>query len=186
MANDVTAATNSVRDNGRALEDTIDPVQEALADRDIADDDLDATAQNARLKLASRGLGADKKPPYTLIFPAGVGYYTAARLEDETSRYGELKSRLVEYLPKDDEVRIATVPAIDDGLAAFNVGTTALTAARTEESLAKTRLEAAEEAWERLMEKVYGLLVADLGRAAAEAFFPKIRTSKPKNDGGNE
>lgn len=186
LANDVTATTSSVLAHGRALEDTIDPVQEALADRDMADDDLDTAAQTARLSLASRHLGADKEAPYTLIFHDGIGYYTAARLEDEESRYGELKSRLIENLPAGDDIRTATVTAIDNGTAAFKAATTALTAARTQESLAKTRLDAAEETWERLMEKVYGFLVAEVGRAAAEKFFPKTRTSKSKNNGGNE
>ncbi len=184
LADDLGTTTNAVLHDGRALEDTIGPVQEALADRDAADDDLDAAAQHARLTLASRHVGADKEAPYTLVFHEGIGYYTAARLEDEVGRYGELKSRLETHLPATDEVRTSTVTAIDTGIAAFTAATTALTTARTQESLAKTRLDAAEEAWERQMTKVYGILVAELGRKAAEAFFPKTRTSKPKKDDG--
>jgi hypothetical protein len=182
MADDIRAATNAVRTTGRALEDTIDPVQEAMADRDAADDDLDTTAKTARLTLASRGLDADKKEPYTLIFHQGIAYYTAARLEDEEDRYGELKSRLAEHLPANDEVRISASAAIDTGIAAFKAGISALSTARTEESLAKTRLESAEEAWEKLMTKVYGILVSELGRAAADSFFPKTRASKTKKE----
>jgi hypothetical protein len=186
MADDVAAATTAVLSAGRALEDTIGPVQEALADRDAADDSLDRAAQTARLALASRGLGADQNAPYTHIFPNGIGYYTAARLEDEISRYGELKSRFVEYLTADDEVRTTAIVAVDAGIAAFTAATEALIAARTEESLAKTRLEMAKEAWERHMTKVYGILVSELGRATAEACFPKTHASKATNDDGND
>jgi hypothetical protein len=184
MANDLAAATTAVLKAGRDLEDTIGPVQEAIADRDVADDDLDAAAQHARLTLASRALGADKKAPYTSIFHEGIGYYTAARLEDEVARYGELKSRLAEHLPATDDVRTSTIAAIDAGIAAFTAAMNAVSAARTQESLAKTHLEVEEEAWERQMTKVYGILLAELGRPAAEAFFPKTRSSKSKNDDG--
>lgn len=186
MADDIRAATTAVLTAGRALEDTIDPVQEAMADRDAADDDLDATAQNARLTLASRSLGADKKEPYTLIFHKGIAYYTAARLEDEVDRYGELKTRLVEHLPANDVVRTSTIAAIDTGVTEFKTATNALSTARTLESLAKTRLESAQEAWEKHMTKVYGVLLSELGRQAADAFFPKTRSSKTKKDDSGE
>lgn len=186
MADDVASSTNAVLSAGRALEDTIGPVQDALADRDAADDALDAAAQAARLGLASRGVGADKKAPYTSIFHEGIGYYTAATLDQEESRYGELKSRLVEHLPANDAVKIAASVAIDAGILAFSAATKTLAAARTQESLAKTRLESAEEAWERQMTKVYGILLAELGRAAAESFFPKARAAKSKSDESND
>jgi hypothetical protein len=186
LADDVALSTTGVLTAGRSLEDTIGPVQEALADRDAADDALDAAAQLARLGLASRNLGADKTPPYTLIFPNGIGYYTAATLDQEESRYGELKSRLVEHLPANDSVRSSTCAAIDAGIVAFSAATNALATARTQESLAKTRIESAEEAWERQLTKVYGILVAEIGRSSAESFFPKTRTSKSKPEDGND
>lgn len=186
LADDVALCTTNVLTQGRALEDTIGPVQEALADRDAADDALDGVAQAARLGLASRSVGADKNPPYTLIFHDGIGYYTAATLDQEEIRYGELKSRLVEHLPVNDAVRTSACIAIDAGIVAFKNATNALHAARTQESLAKTRLESSEEAWERQITKVYGLLMAELGRAAAESFFPKTRSSKSKADDGDD
>lgn len=186
LADDVAISTTSVLTSGRALEDTIGPVQEALADRDAADDGLDGAAQAARLGLASRSVGADKEEPYTQIFHKGIGYYTAATLDQEESRYGELKSRLVEHLPANDAVRTSTIAAIDAGILAFKNALAALNTARTGESLAKTRLESAEEAWERQMTKVYGILVAEIGRTAADSFFPQIRTSKSKSDDGTD
>ncbi len=50
-----------------------DPIQDALADRDGFDDDLDEAAQASRLHLAARRLDAVKGAPYTLIYPDGVG-----------------------------------------------------------------------------------------------------------------
>jgi hypothetical protein len=180
LAADVQTATDEVLKCGRALEDAGRPVQQALADRDGADDDLDAAAQEARNNLAGRGVGADRKPTYTLTFPYGIGYYTAAPLDKENERYTELKKRLEENLPEDDAVRTNTVTAIDKGLTEFGAATTAVSAARTDEALASTKLDAAEDAWDRLMEKAYGVLVAELGRARAERFFPKIRSRRKK------
>lgn len=186
LADDVALSTTAVLTAGRTLEDTIGPAQEALADRDAADDALDGAAQTARLGLASRKVGADKEAPYTLIFHNGIGYYTAATLDQEEIRYGELKTRLVEHLPANDAIRTSTCSAIDAGILAFKNATTSLNAARNQESLAKTRLDAAEEGWERQMTKVYGLLVAEIGRSAAESFFPKTRTSKSKSEDNND
>ncbi|MRG97566.1 hypothetical protein [Polyangium spumosum] len=182
LADSVAAATNDVLVYGRGLEDHETAVQCALADRDGADDDLDDTAQDARAALAGRGADAVKKAPYKLIFPQGIGYYTAATLTEETKRYGELKDRLEEHLPGADEVRVKAVPAIEAGIVAFTAGSEQLGKARTNEALARTRLDAAEEAWERLLTKVYGLLIADLGRAAAERFFPKYKVRKDEDD----
>ena len=86
--------------------------------------------------------------------------------------------RLKEHLPEDDEVRAASLPAIAAGLDAFTTATTTLDKARTDESLAATRLDAATEAWERQMEKIYGALTQDLGRMKADRFFPKVRAKK--------
>jgi len=71
-------------------------------------------------------------------------------------------------------------------LLAFTTASTALTTARMEETLAKTRLDAAEEAWERLVTKVYGVLFSELGRKPAEQFFTKIRNGSKKDDDGTD
>lgn len=178
LAADIEKATTAVLTAGRALEDADKPIQDALADRDGFDDDLDEVAQNARAKLAGRSADAARTAPYTLIFPEGIGYYTAAPLDEEVRRYGELKQRLQEHLPAADDVLTTAIPAIDAGLAGFSGAVTALAKARTDESLASTRLEAATEAWEKQMEKTYGALVAEVGRARAERFFPRVRGKK--------
>ena len=63
---------------------------------------------------------------------------------------------------------------IDTGLKAFQDAAKALSDARTDESLAYTRLVTATEAWERQIEKTYGALVAEFGRAHANGFFPRV------------
>lgn len=187
LADDVTAVTNSLRQAAREWDDTDDGTQEALADRDAADDDLDVTAQEARNTLAGRSVEAVKEAPYTLIFPNGISYYTAAPLDEEVKRYGELSVRLTEHLDPTDPVRKKAVKAIAAGIDAFKAGATAVDDARTAESLATTRLAKATDAWTKQMEKTYGALVTEVGRAAADRFFPRITTKAKKgkkDDGG--
>ena len=64
------------------------------------------------------------------------------------------------------EVREAAVKEVD--------------AARTADALAATRLASATDAWTSLMEKTFGALVVEVGRAQAEKFFPRGR----KGSGG--
>ena len=186
LAADVEAATLLVLQRGREWEDTKGPVQDARADRDAADDELDTIAQDARARLAGRSADAVKKAPYTLIFPEGVGYYTAAPIDEEKKRYDELQKRLTEHLPANDEVQKDAVPKIIAGLAAFEAAEKALATSLTAESLASTRLDAAEDAFRRLMTKVYGLLVSELGKPAAEKFFPRPSGARRKKGGGSE
>lgn len=180
LADDVAQSTLAVRDAGRAKEDADKPVQDALADRDASDDDLDDTAQETRAALAGRSATAAKEAPYTLVFPDGSGYYTAAPLDQEVKRYGELKERLTKYLPAADPVLTVASPAIDTGLDGFKLATAALAQSRTAEALASTDLTAAIDAWSTHMEKTYGALVAEVGKAKAERFFPQVKGKKTK------
>ncbi len=75
-------------------------MQKAIANRNVADDNLDDIAQNARLQLASRSIEAAKDRSYIDIFPDGIGYYTAASLAQEETRYNELKTRLRPICPR--------------------------------------------------------------------------------------
>ncbi|MFT3773040.1 MAG: hypothetical protein QM820_47265 [Minicystis sp.] len=184
MAADVATATSTLLLAGRAWEDSEGPIQDALADRDAIDDDLDSAAQDARAALAGRSATAVKEAPYTMIFPDGVTYYTAAPLDEETKRYGELKARLVDNLPPGDDVRVKTVAVIDPNVKAFAEAVAALDQARTAQAMARTKLDAAREAWDRQMEKVYGALVAEFGKAKAERFFPAVRVKKAEKPTG--
>jgi len=173
-------ATTLVRDHGRALEDADAPVQEALADRDGADDDLDDIAKAARHKLAGRSLEAAKQAPYTLIFAEGIGYFTEAATGDEVPRYTELESRLTAHLPASDAVRRDALPKIADGITVYRSAEVALSRAQSAEKAASARLEATKTAWRTAMERTYGALIQQFGKAGAERFFPKTRTAKAK------
>jgi len=83
-------------------------------------------------------------------------------------------------LPASDKVRTATIGVIDTGLADFAKGTSELTTARNAASIADGHLSTAEDAWEKQMEKTYGALVVEFGRASADRFFPKTKTKSKK------
>jgi hypothetical protein len=151
-----------------------------MADRDAADDDLDDAAQDARAKLAGRSATAAQEEPYKLIFPDGIGYFTDAPNEQEATRYGELKLRLTTNLDAKDDVRVATVAAIDAGLKAYAGAGDALGTTRNAAALATTAREAAEKRWREEMEKTHGALIATVGKAKAERFFPRVRSAKQK------
>ena len=180
LAKDTLTAVTTLRTKGRAWEDTDDAVQDAMADRDACDDDLDAIAQEARNGLAGRGVSAAREEPYTLIFQDGIGYYIAAPLDEEVTRYTELSERLTAHLPAADPIRKSAVPAIKKGIAAFKVATSELDGAERLQAHARTDLDRAIRGLLRQLEKVYGLLMADEGKSNAEAFFPKTRTAKAK------
>jgi hypothetical protein len=180
LAKDADKATRAVKAAGRAWEDSDEPVQDALADRDSADDDLDSVAQEARNALGGRGVGADKKEPYTLLFGEGIGYYIAAPLDEEERRYEELSARATEHLPANDPIRKAIAKGVKEGLTAFRKAQKDLENARTASALAATELARATERWQRQMEKTYGALIAEVGKPAAERFFPRTTTPKKK------
>lgn len=184
LANDAAKATAAVLAAGRAAEDADGPVQDAMADRDATDSDLDAAAQDARAKLAGRSADAVTTAPYTQIFPDGIGFYVASPLDEEDARYSLLHQRLAAHLPANDEVRITTTKAITVGLTDFAAATKELTTARNASSIADGHLGAAEDAWEKQMEKTYGALVVDIGRAAADRFFPKSKAKAKKGGPG--
>jgi hypothetical protein len=176
----ITKATAELRELGRAWEDLTDGMQDVLADRDAADDHLDQAAQRARAALAGRSATATREAPYVAIFPQGMAYYTAATLDQEVERYDELRQRLAEHLPAGDEIRESTILLLDAGLPEFAAAKTAVHEAYTAESLARTRLKQATDAWTRQLERVFGALVIDLGRARANAFFPRNQARKTK------
>jgi hypothetical protein len=169
----VEAATREMKDAGRGVDDALEPVQTALAARDGLDDGLDDTAQMFRLKLASTSVDAMKKAPYTAIFPKGVDYYTAAPLAEQVSRYKELATRVAQHLATDDALKTATIDAVNGALDSYGAAVTQLDAARTALALARTKRDAAVDAWTTLVERMYGALVADYGKKKADRFFPR-------------
>jgi hypothetical protein len=174
----VEQATSKVKAAGRKVGDLVEPLQAAMALRDAADGDMDEATQDFRLKLASRSLNAAKEPPYTQIFPQGVGYYIAAPLAANETRYKELVARVEANLAAKDELRAQIVPAITAGLEAFTRATAQLAAARTAAAMAGTECDAVEDEWDNLMTKIYGVLISETGKKAAERFFPRSRRAE--------
>lgn len=177
------ATLDKVKSAGRRAEDLEEEVDAALAQRDAADDALDTIARAARRQLAARTATATQEAPFTSIFPSGLGYYTDATLDENAGVYGELKARLEAHLPAGDAVRDEAVGQLDTLIPAFEAAEKAVTAARTALAVAGTQLDAAEDDLDRLLEKVYGTLIADLGKASAEAFFPKLRGAARRRTG---
>src|SRR5262245_57238064 len=94
------SATADLKQAGRAWEDAADDIEDTIADRDASDADLDTAAQEFRHALASPSVNAVRERPYTDIFPNGIEYYTAAPLDEEVRRYGELRERIIAHLPE--------------------------------------------------------------------------------------
>lgn len=183
MANDIASSAQALRVKGRAWEDAEDAVQDALADRDSADDMLDSTAQEGRNTLAGRSVSAIREEPYTSIYPHGIAYYIAAPIAHEVPRYTELRRRIADHLPEADPIRTPSLEALTTGLAAFSAGVAALDAAETNKSLARTELERANRNLRRQLEKTYGVLVSELGKQSAERFFPKAAKNRKDEEG---
>jgi len=174
LAAAVDAATAEVKAAGRAVEDAKEPIQEALAMRDGTDGELDDECQDARLSLASRGVEAMRKAPYTQVFPDGADYYLAAPLGEIAKRYRELAQRLETNLPAGDALR-ARAPVFMGGAEAYEIASKQVDAARTALGMARTRRDAVVDDWCALMERTYGALVAEMDRKRADRFFPKAR-----------
>lgn len=184
LAEDASAAAIHLRETGRAWEDADDPVQDALADRDGADDDLDGVAQGARATLAGRSATATKEEPYTRIFHEGIGYYTAAPLTEEETRYEELSERITKHLPASDSVRKTVPPAIKKHLGSFKSASAALDKADRGRGSARTDLDHAKRDTIRLIEKIYGALLSEHGKSKAETFFQRSsKSGKAKDEG---
>jgi hypothetical protein len=180
-ADDLSQQNAELRRLGRAREEADDAVQDALAERDAADDALDISAREVRLALASRSLDASKLEPYTRVFPEGILHYTAAPWTQNSARYTSLIERLHAHLPAADPAR-AHIERLTAQLAAFQEADQALTRARAARGEVARDLERAEEHWGRNVERLYGALLQEMGRAEAERFFPKIRAQSSQAD----
>jgi hypothetical protein len=176
LAQGVEQASQAVKDKGRSWQDLSEAVSGDLARRDAADEALDAVAQDFRLNLASRGVGADKQAPYTSIFPKGVAYYTAAPLGENPARYKELLTRAGAALPASDTALSSILSGLPTLIANFQQAVAALDSARAQAGVARTALESSVDDWLVQMEKTYGVLAAELTRKGADRFFPRPST----------
>ena len=176
----IAAVTSALKSADRAKQDALEPVEEARADRDAVDDELDTIAQELRNTLAGRSLDAVKSAPYTGIFPDGIGHYIGAPLDEQVQRYTQLAERIEASLPAADAERKKRPAQIRAALKEYREATASLSAAERAHSECSRALEVAVERFERQHERCYGALVAELGKSAAERFFPKVQRSRGK------
>jgi hypothetical protein len=179
MAVDVHAAYLKIRDADLAEQDAEDPVTEAMADRDAADVALDLLPREASRLLGSRSDDAKRKPPWTLIFPDGVMYYTVSPVSQEVGRYTLLADRLEQYLPAEDPVR-AVASRVREALVAWTRAEEAIQRASVVLEAAAVARDKAEADWRSFMDRLYGALRADLGRDEAESFFRRSARKRGK------
>jgi hypothetical protein len=173
LADQAAAATRAVKDAGRRWEDLEEDIQDALADRDAADERLDGLAASLRFALASRSQDAVKTNPYLKLFPQGLAFYTAAPLSDTAARYKSLWNRVEADLPNEDPLRAEYAPKLHDAIQLFEVSVELVRQTHDNQSRAHAELGLTEEAWEREMERIYGALMAEEGKDHAERYFPK-------------
>ena len=141
LAASVEQTSQSVKDKGRGWQDLSEAVSGCLASRDAADDALDTMAQEVRLNLASRAVGADRVAPYTTVFPKGIAYYTAAPLGENPLRYNELLTRATSALPAGDNSLVTLQSQMPALIVSFQQAVTALDTARTAAAVARTALK---------------------------------------------
>lgn len=170
----IRAAADKLRDLDRAVEDQAVVVFELKADRDFADRKGDVVIRDFRHAINARSRDAIKQPPATRIFPDGVEYYTAAPIAEQASRYRYLALQLTTHLAEDDPVR-ASAAQIEAGVVAYEAARAQLELAEHARTQAAAALARAERAFDVLMDKIYSALRGDLGRKAAERYFPKAR-----------
>lgn len=167
----------------RADQDARVPVEEATALRETLDADLDRTARLVRKDLASRSLRAEREAPYTLVLPLGIQEYVQAKLADQVPVYRRLCSRLLAHLGPTDPMCVSAIPEIESHIVAWTEAVDALDRASRDLDLVRTRLAVAEQDWARTIERVYGTLIASVGKPEAERFFPKAeRRRDPSED----
>jgi hypothetical protein len=178
------AAFKAVREGQAAVEDAEDPVTESIADRDAADDQLDACTEETNRNLTARKEDAKKSAPWNVIFPEGALYYMASPVKDQRKRYGELGDRMKLHLPANDALVVNVVPRITTALAAWEVADKELGAAQTVLESKRVVRDAAEEEWRRHMDRLYSALRAERGKAEAERFFrkPASKSRKPRGE----
>ena len=179
---DLRAMHEELKAAGRAWEEAEEAVQDALADRDAADFALDTFAREARMKLANRSLSAAKEAPFTLIFAEGLDHWTAAPLDRVVERFLELGKRLELNLAEGDEVRAGAAAELPGLVAGYRAAHEAAVSLQQDTRRARMEFEEKRSAWRGFVERLYGSLVAELGKAEARRFFPQGPTRGSAGD----
>lgn len=169
----VSAAAQAIRDAVLAYQAADDTLNEAIADRDTVDIELDDVAGAVRLALSARGTNAMKEAPYTDIFPNGSRWVLMAPIAENGPRYRDLLARVQRFLPEDDAARVAFESSITAPLDAWTERVTAVETARREVALAGAAIDAAEDAYDRQIEKVAAALTIELGADRVRRYFKR-------------
>lgn len=179
QAAEILKETEAVREAGRVVENAETPVQEASAMRDASDDALDATVRTVHANLAGRSARAKYERPFTSIFAKGLEYFVDAPLNLIEPRTKEFQQLLVDNLTESDPVRCEFPSRIDTHLTAFIENSQLLSQARADKAAATARLDTAEDAFDRRMERFHGFLIEKYGKKQARAFFPRANRRRP-------
>lgn len=115
--------------------------------------------------------------PKSISSPRGIRWYAVAPLAEQVNRYSELVARLEKHLDADDAVRVRAVERLQAGIEAYTTIVDGLTAAWRNQALAATDVDSAEEAFDLLVERTHGSLIAQFGRRDARRFFPPASRS---------
>jgi len=168
---------------GRAWDDAGLETQEGYAARDAIDADLDDVTRRIRQLLSNRELGADKKAPFTAIFPDGLAYYLESPVGEHLRRYQLLITRIEENLPEEDPIRLEQVPQLRQLLSAWSDAAAGLQGLLNRETVTRDRLAAARTDWEKRMNDTYATLCTRFDKRQAEQFFKKSETREKQSTG---
>lgn len=162
-AENVLEGVEHLKAMARAAEDTTEAVEMAYADRDAADDDLDAIATTVGRFIVGDDHQARKQPPYTLVFPGGIEETTEAPISQNERAYRLFGQRVEEHLPEDHPARQAVAKALPKALAEFTSEAAALDLAIGKRAAAEARLEGAELEFDQQLDKLFHSLAEQYG-----------------------
>lgn len=147
-------------------------VIECLALRAAADFNLDGgLIQTSLLQLARVGNNRND-PGFTTIFRMPASTMAALPPEEEVAEVELLEARLA-ALPEGDELRTRSLPLLTAQRQQLQGAVTNLRAAMQAEAAARADELIAREEWRRTIQRLYGLLLAELPgqKARVESFF---------------
>lgn len=181
---EVKTASDALKVSAATEVEAEEAVQDALADRDAYDDDLDDTAKRHRQAIEGRGTNANRERPYTDIYPDGIAWYTSAPLDQQKVRYELLVRRYADHLSEGDPLR-AEGGAITEALGGWATAVAALEKAQLEVSVARAKTSRVTDDWESTLTRLYYRLAERMGKANAERFFPRTRRGAAPDPGGD-
>ena len=171
-------ATVAVTTTHRGYEDLEGAVAEAYAGRDLLKAVVDDVVRDLHFDLSSVSRDAAQNPPCSLIFVNGFGPFVRVDQAEQKVQIEVLIGLCEEHLPPEDPVRVARVPELRAKLDDYLEADEAVTAAEKDLELASRDRDTARAAWDTMFEQVWAALVAKVGAAKAERYFPPRRSAR--------